>query len=114
MANTFQQAAQQRKLIYAVLIMGLFTGSLLARKSVIEPMALRLQLRESARGEVELTSSLVRHMLSGSHAFAVTIAWSAAIEKQKRGEYNEFELMVGSITRLQPYFITPWRFQGWN
>ena len=46
MANTFQQRAQQRKLIYAVLIMALFTVSLLHRNLVIYAQADDLQLRE--------------------------------------------------------------------
>ena len=114
MANPFQQKARQRKLIYAVLIAFLFTGSLLHRRLVVEPQANHLQLREQARGEVELTSSAVRQMLTGSKGMAVTFLWSAAIEKQKKNEWNELELLVNSITKLQPYFITPWLYQSWN
>src|SRR5205807_1784303 len=114
MANPFQQMVQQRKLTYAILILFLFTGSLVHRKLVIEPAAFRLQLREVARGEVELTSSAIRLSLTGSRGLAVTFLWSAAMAKQQKHDWNEVELLVGSITKLQPYFITPWIFQSWN
>jgi hypothetical protein len=114
MANPFSQRARQRKLIYTVLILVLFTGSLMHRRLWIEPEAERLKLREAARGEVELTSSAVRLTLTGSRGLAVTFLWAAAIEQQEKHEWNELELLVGAITKLQPYFITPWLFQGWN
>jgi len=44
-----------------------------------------------------------RHMLC-------TRPWTS----RKRGEYHELELLVKSITKLQPYFITPWLYQSWN
>src|SRR5262245_1925026 len=114
MANPFQQRARQRKFIYAILIVALFTVSLIHRKWVVEPEAQRLQLREVARGEAELTSAAVRLALTGSSGLAVTFLWNAALEKQERHEWNELELLVGTITKLQPYFITPWMFQSWN
>jgi len=114
MANTYQQMAQQRKLIYAILIVSLFTVSLVHRKGIIEPQAFALQLRESSRGQVELTSSAVRLMLTGSRGLVVTVLWSMADKRKMKHEWNELELLVNSITKLQPYFITPWRFQGWN
>jgi hypothetical protein len=114
MANPFQKRAWQRKIAYLVAIFVLFFGSILFRKLVILPKALSLQLHEQAHGEVELAGAAVRQLLSGSRGWATTILWSAAIEKQKKHEWNEVELLVGSITKLQPYFLTPWMFQSWN
>jgi hypothetical protein len=114
MSNPFQKKARQRKIAYFVAILVLFSAALLHRHRVIEPMANGLQLRETTRGEVELTSSAVRLLMTGSRGLATTILWSAAIEKQKKHEWNEVELLVGSITKLQPNFITPWLFQSWN
>src|SRR5437660_4871327 len=114
MATPLLQKARQRKMIYFGAIVVLFTLSLVHREFVVKEQAIRLQLRETARGEVELTSSAVRLLLTGSRGLAVTMLWYNAIEKQKRGEYSELELLVKSITKLQPYFITPWLFQSWN
>ncbi len=114
MAASHQQRALVRKVIYTVSILALFTLSLLHRRLVVEPSGDKLLLREVARGEVELTSSAVRLSLTGSRGLAVTFLWAAALKKQEQHEWNELELMVSSITKLQPYFISPWLFQSWN
>jgi hypothetical protein len=114
MANPFQQKARQRKVIYLALIIALFTVSLLHRRLIVEAQAESLQLRDSARGEVELTSSFVRLSLTGSRGLATTILWSTAMDRMAKQEWNELELLVNSISALQPYFITPWVFQSWN
>ncbi len=95
-------------------IVVLFTLSLVHREFILKDQALKLQLREKSRGEVELTSSAVRLLLTGSRGIAVTFLWYNAMDKQKRHEWNELELLIQSITKLQPYFITPWLYQSWN
>src|SRR5437016_2481885 len=102
MAIPLLQKARQRKIIYFGAIVVLFTVSLIHREFVLKPQAYALQLREMAFGEVELTSSAVRLMLTGSRGFAVTLLWHTAMEKQKRNEWHELELIVNSITKLQP------------
>ena len=32
----------------------------------------------------------------------------------ERHEWEGLRLVVGAITKLQPFFITPWLFQSWN
>src|SRR5262245_11390046 len=114
MANPFSQQTRQRKVIYFVMILVLLFVSLLHRHRILEPMATDLKLREIAKGEVELTGSAVRLTLTGSRGLAVTFLWSAALRQQERHEWNELELVTSAITKLQPYFISPWLFQGWN
>src|SRR5947209_5943760 len=114
MAVPYQQQALLRKVLYTGLIVALFTVSLLHRRLVVEPQGNNLQLREVSKGEVKLTDSAIRLALTGSRGVAVTFLWSAAIEKQKKHEWNEPDLLVSSITKLQPHFITPWLFQSWN
>src|SRR5262249_55218991 len=112
--TNFQQQARTRKIVYAVLILGLFTTSLIHRKFVIEERAQDLQRRERDRGEDELTSSAVRLILTGSRGVAVTLLWYQVDQRFHKHKWNEVELLVNSITELQPYFITPWLFQSWN
>jgi hypothetical protein len=114
MTNTFEQQSARRKFIYFGLILLLFTGSLLHRKLVVNAQANELLLREVGRGKADLTDSALRLTLSGVRGLAVTALWLDAIERKKRHEWNELELAVESITHLQPRFITPWLFQGWN
>jgi hypothetical protein len=113
MASPFQQQALYRKLIYTGLIVALFTVSLVYRQYLVS-RANHLALREENRGEVELTGSALRWTLTGSRGAAVCFLWMAAMDKMKRNEWNELELIVDSVAKLQPHFTTPWLFQSWN
>ena len=73
-----------------------------------------LELRELSQGDPDLIGSTVRLVLTGSRGVAVTALWAAAIDRQMRHEWNELELLVRSLTKLQPHFLTPWLFQSWN
>jgi hypothetical protein len=114
MLSPSQQQARLRKFIYIGGILLLFTASLLLRTAMIEPEATRLQLREQTRGEVALTDSGIRLMLTGSRGLVNTYLWLSAIEKQRKHEWNELDLLVRSLTKLQPHFLSPWLFQSWN
>jgi hypothetical protein len=114
MANPFQLRSRRRKVIYLVLVLVLFTVSLMHRRFLVEPLAARLQMLEQTQGEVELTSSAVQYLLVGSKGLATCALWQVAIDKQERHQWNELELVVRSITKLQPHFVSPWRFQSWN
>jgi hypothetical protein len=114
MASPFQQQVRQRKILYIVLILVLFTGSWVWRTNVVRAQAEELAIREVDRGEVELTGAVVRLGLTGSRGLAICILWNSAIDKQKKNQWNELEVLVRSVTKLQPHFITPWLFQSWN
>jgi hypothetical protein len=127
MPSPLQQPAAQRKLVYFGLILGLFVVNTFFWRGVTSPLtgnqppvwtvsaqAKDLDLTEETQGEADLLGSTVRLGLTGSRGLAVTILWRAAIEKQKRNEWNELEFLVRSLTKLQPHFLTPWLFQSWN
>ena len=143
MAHPLQKAAVRRKIYYFVAIALLFCVTLfwrgkldvplgspdrvaedsptavnrgadwLAKRSVVE-QATELDLREVDQGDPELFTSVLRHSMVGVRGFVVTGLWWGAIEKQKRGEFGEFEVLARLATRLQPHFITPWLYQSWN
>jgi hypothetical protein len=114
MASPFQQQALRRKMIYLGLILVLFTAAFLWRNNAVATQAHNLGLRETDRGDVELTGSVVRLGLTGSRGLATCALWMSAIDKQKKNQWNELEILVRAVTRLQPHFITPWLFQSWN
>jgi hypothetical protein len=126
MPSAIQQKSVQRKLLYFGIIAVLFTLAMFVRLARpvqlgpsaqvagLEQQAKDLALREQDLGQVELTSSAVRLTLTGSRGLVVCALWLAWMEKQKKHEWNELELLVASMTKLQPHFITPWVFQGWN
>src|SRR5262245_58004026 len=112
MASPYQQQVRQRKFLYLGLILVLFTVSWVWRQGVINVLADRLAIREQSRGEVELTGAVVRLGLTGSRGLATCVLWANAVEKQKKNQWNELEVLVRSLTKLQPHFITPWLFQS--
>ncbi len=132
MANPIQQAAVRRKIGYFVALIALFTVTLFWRGKLndlfsrqnaagrwaidhtILGQADGLELRELDQGDAEITGSLARLSLVGVRGPVITGLWWAANEKQKRNEWHELELLVKAVIRLQPNFITPWIFQGWN
>jgi hypothetical protein len=114
MASPYQQQAQRRKLIYIGSILVLFTVAFLWRSYAVASQAQSLGLREVDQGEVELTGSVIRLGLTGSHGLVTCGLWMTAIEKQRKNQWNELELYVRWVTKLQPHFVTPWLFQSWN
>lgn len=114
MATSFQQQALHRKLIYVLLIVVLFTVSLLFRGYVLEPRATELALREQSVGAVDLSGSALRLSLTGMRGVASSILWWNAKECFKKNQWDELEILTNSITKLQPHFLTPWLFQSWN
>jgi hypothetical protein len=114
MASPFQEQARFRKMVYIGLILVLFTLGWVWRTQAIAPQAERLHIREESRGSVELTGAVVRLGLTGSRGLVTTVLWNVAIERQKKNQWNQLEVLVRQLTRLQPHFITPWLFQSWN
>lgn len=114
MASPYQQQVRQRKLLYIGLIVVLFSAAWVWRQTVVAAQAERLAIGEVSRGEVDLTSSVIRLGLTGSRGVVTCFLWNYAIDAQKKNKWNELERAVNSLTKLQPHFITPWLFQSWN
>jgi hypothetical protein len=103
-----------RKIVYLALIILLLGFSFLWRTYVVDAKAAELALRETNRGEADLTGSALRLSLSGLRGMVTCYLWVSANDKQMKNQWNELELLVNSLTKLQPHFITPWLFQSWN
>jgi hypothetical protein len=113
-----------RKIWYLVVILQLFMIAWVWRHvnlslpglevACIDSQAEKLSIREESRGEPDLTGSVVRLGLTGSRGLATCFLWNVAIEAQKKNQWNKLELVVRSLTKLQPHFIKPWLFQSWN
>jgi hypothetical protein len=127
MPSPFQTASGRRKLVYLGLILGLFVVNTFFWRGVASPLtggqppswtvqaqASRLELTEETQGDPDLVGSVIRLVLTGSRGAAVTFLWQEAIDKQKKNEWSELEVIVRSLTKLQPHFLTPWLFQSWN
>jgi hypothetical protein len=88
-------------------------GAAAARATILS-QARRHDLRELDQGDPELAGMTARQLLTGTRGFAVALLWHQAIDKQKRNDFHEMEILVRQVTTLQPNFLTPWLFQSWN
>src|SRR5262245_9075638 len=115
MGSPHYQQSLHRKIIYIALILAImFVLVFFYRPYVLDDEAHALSLRDEDRGDVELTGKVVTLGLSGLRGVMITALWSSAKEKMERNQWNELELLVRSVTKLQPRFVTPWLFQSWN
>ena len=90
MPASFQQQSRLRKLTYFGLIALIFTVTVVFRKGFLEDKAKALELREENLGEVELTGSAIRLLMTG---------------------FAELEDAVEAINRgkVYRYLFKPWR-----
>src|ERR1700693_6081127 len=102
MAQSFQQQSLIRQLVYFGLILALFFATLVLRKQFVVAKAEELGLREKNQGEVELTRSALRLSLTGSRGLVVCVMWVMAQDVKMRHEWNELELVIRTLTKLQP------------
>src|SRR4051812_14415751 len=114
MATTSVHSARQRKFVYAGVIVLLFFVMLAHRRGVLWPAAVENSMTETNLGEVELGGSVARFALASLGGPLTCGMWWDAIEKQARHEYNDMELVIRGLTKLQPHFKGPWRYQAWN
>jgi hypothetical protein len=121
--NRYQQQSLHRKLLYFGLIVGLLTlGWLVRYRSLrvggtelgIVSQATRLGLRERDVGEADLSGSTLNLTLTGSRGLVLCLLWWDSMDLAEHHEWNQLDLRVRLITKLQPHFIQPWLFQSWN
>ena len=105
MASPFQKQARDRKFVYIGLIIVLFTFAWFWRHYNIDAQASKLAIREINRGDVELSGSVIRLTLTGSRGLATCALWISAIDKQKKNQWNELELLVRSLTKSEKRFF---------
>jgi hypothetical protein len=111
---TPRELLRVRKIVYIALIILLFAGAFLWRTYVVDAKANELALRETNRGEVDLTSAALTRSLLGSRGLLTCYLWTTAMDQQKKNQWNDLEQTVRILTKLQPHYITPWLFQSWN
>lgn len=114
MATPLEQA-RTRKLIYGGAIILLFTALVIYRQmEVVEQAAERHGISETNIGKTDLGGSVARFLLASFRGPLICSLWWEAIELQARHEWDQMEIIIKSLTKLQPHFRSTWEYQGWN
>ena len=71
-------------------------------------------LGQASQGEVDPASEAGQLMTLGLRGLAVNILWNMATEYKKKEDWTKFAATLDQLTKLQPHFITFWRYQSWN
>ena len=128
MTDNLRRRATIRKASYFGLILALFTLSMFWRGVIALPFgnparagddgrpskrlddrfarlpilkqADTLELRELDSGDPEVAGSAARHSMLGMQGIVITLLWDQAIQKQMRGEYHDFELLVNIVEQM--------------
>jgi len=111
-----------RKITYLVLIaVLLFPISQLGAPSTLEDQGgVLAQLRsehelgQANLGDIDPSSETIRLATLGLRGIAVSLLWNKAIEYKKKEDWTSFRATLGQLSKLQPYFISFWRYQAWN
>ncbi|MCH2115038.1 MAG: hypothetical protein MK171_09040 [Pirellulales bacterium] len=71
-------------------------------------------LGHSNLGEIDPTSEAMRMATLGARGIAVSWLWTKANKYKKKEDWTNFRATLTQLAKLQPYFISFWRFQSWN
>ncbi len=111
-----------RKIAYLIVIaILLFPISQLGAPSTLEDEGGTLaQLREKYDlgqadiGEIDPASEVIRFATLGMRGIAVSLLWKKANQYKMTEDWTNFRATLRQLAKLQPYFISFWRYQAWN
>jgi len=65
-------------------------------------------------GEVDPASETIKLATLGLRGVAVNLLWEQANEYKKKEDWTNLTATLEQLAKLQPNFITFWKFQAWN
>jgi hypothetical protein len=71
-------------------------------------------LAQSNLGEIDPASETMKLCTLGFRGLAAQLLWNQAQEAKKEENWTQLTATLKQLSRLQPNFITFWKFQSWN
>ena len=71
-------------------------------------------LSQGTLGEVDPAGETIKLATLGMRGIAVQRLWAYATEMKKTENWSEFSATLELLAKLQPNFITFWKYQSWN
>ena len=105
-------------IIIAVLLFPLFRLS--APETLESPGGTLAQLRDeynlsqSNLGEIDPSSETLKLATLGLRGVATSLLWDRAMHFKKVEDWNNLKVTLEQLAKLQPNYITFWKYQSWN
>jgi hypothetical protein len=116
-----------RKLVYIVIIAGLLIPlSYYSQPSVVDKnnqivgggklarLRQEYEISESSLGEIDPTGETIKLATLGLRGVAANLLWHKAEQAKMKEDWDGLQSTLDQITKLEPHFITVWRYQAWN
>ncbi len=71
-------------------------------------------LSQAQLGQIDPTSETIKLATLGMRGVAANILWEKANRYKMKKDWTNLSATLEQITRVQPNFISVWRFQAWN
>ncbi len=71
-------------------------------------------LSQANLGEIDPASEAIKLATLGMRGIAANLLWEKANHYKKTEDWTNLSATLEQITKLQPNFISVWRFQAWN
>lgn len=72
------------------------------------------KLGQANLGEIDPSSEAIKLATLGMRGVAANVLWTKVNHYRKVEDWTSMSATLEQITKLQPNFVTVWRFQGWN
>jgi len=116
------RSAFQRKLIYLAVLVGLMLplawlgmpASSRSEGGTLAVLRKKYQLNHESLGSLDPTSETVRLSALGLRGLATALLWQKADDFRKKEDWSNLMATIDTIVKLQPHYISVWRYQGWN
>ncbi|MEQ8846133.1 hypothetical protein [Botrimarina sp.] len=117
-----QRSSFLRKVAYGVAIaVLLFPLSLLSAPATVDsPGGTLAQLKDENElsqadlGEIDPASETIKLATLGLRGLAVNLLWDRAVHFKKVEDWTNLTATLEQLAKLQPNFITFWKYQSWN
>jgi len=77
-------------------------------------MRVEYGLGQAEIGEIDPASATMRLVSLGMRGVAVSWLWSKANHYKKTEDWTSFRATLRQLSKLQPYFVSIWRYQAWD
>ena len=117
-----QRGSFYRKIAYLIVIAVLLLpisrlgapSTLRDEGGTLAQLRAKYDLGQADLGEIDPASETIRFATLGMRGIAVSLLWNKANQYKKTEDWTNFRATLRQLAKLQPYFISFWRYQAWN